>query len=360
VLRGATIGVKPREQFFLRVNPQVWGELSRFAPDLVVVGGYAHLTMQWAMLWCRLTRTPYLINSESHHRRARGGLLRAIKRLPLRYFVAGAAAGLPAGTLAREYLVSYGGRPDRMFALPNSCDVDRFGRESARARERRAALRRDLGLDEGPVLLYVGRLAPAKGLDTLLRAFKAVMSDESKVMRSDKDRPAGAEDSSLITHHSSLNAAQLLLVGDGEQRAELEALSAALGIQKRVRFAGSCPWDNLPGVYAAADLFVLPSRFEPWGAVVNEAIACGLPIVVTDQVGCAPDLVRPGENGWIVPADDWKALAGALEEALAEPQRLRAMGAASARLAPAWSEDSCMVAFTAAVRTAAATDEVMK
>jgi glycosyltransferase involved in cell wall biosynthesis len=328
VLPGATLGVKPREQFFLRINPRVWRELSWFRPDVVVVGGYAHLTMQWAMLWCWWTRTPYLINSESHHRRTRSGFLRVLKSLPVRLFVRNAAAGLPAGTLAKEYLVSYGGASERMFLLPNTCDVERLARSSEAARGRRAAIRQELGLHSGPVLLYVGRLTAAKGLDTLLRAFQQVPG-------------------------TTAGEPQLLLVGDGEQRGELQRLAAALGVAGKVRFIGSRPWDDLPALYAAADLFVLPSRFEPWGAVVNEAIACGLPVIVTDQVGCAPDLVHPGENGWIVPADDVEALASAFAEALANPARLAAMGAASSQLAPAWSEDACLRAFVVAVTAAA-------
>jgi glycosyltransferase involved in cell wall biosynthesis len=187
VMRGHTLRVRPREQFFLRVNPQVWRELDRFNPHVVVVGGYAHVTMQLAMLWCRRTGTPYLINSESHQQgtkeaekgrgRWRGSvaaagrpLVNAVKR----FFIRGAAAGLPAGTLARDCLVSYGGPAERMFALPNTCDVERFARESERSRNRRAELRMELGLGSGPVVLYVGRLAPVKGLDTLLQAFAAL------------------------------------------------------------------------------------------------------------------------------------------------------------------------------------------
>jgi glycosyltransferase involved in cell wall biosynthesis len=344
VMRGRTLRVRPREQFFLRINPQVWRELDRFNPHAVVVGGYAHVTMQLAMLWCRRTGTPYLINSESHRQgteqsgKGRGrwpgsvaamgrSLVNAVKR----FFIRGAAAGLPAGTLARDCLVSYGGPAERMFALPNTCDVERFARESERARNRRAELRTELGLGSGPVVLYVGRLAPVKGLDTLLQAF-----GHSGVQGAGSERPNASP--------------QLLLVGDGEQREQLEALAGALGLRERVCFAGPRPWGELPSLYGLADLFVLPSTFEPWGAVVNEALACGLPVIASDQVGCAPDLVRPGENGWIVPAGDADALGEALREALADPERLRAMAAASSRLAPSWGEDACLTSFVTAIQ----------
>jgi glycosyltransferase involved in cell wall biosynthesis len=368
---GVTVPVQPGKQFFLRINPQVWRELSRFRPDVVVVGGYAHVTMQLAMLWCRSTATPYVINSESHARGRDAGAgirnlgnekrgyrsrmlprlywplvvpLRHLARLVKRHFISGAAAGLPAGSLAREYLVSHGGPAERMFHLPNTCDVDWFSRESSRARSRRAALRAELGLGRGPVVLYVGRLVPVKGIDTLLRAFRLV-------------EPRGRSNlagPSTINREPS-NAAQLLIVGEGEQRGDLEALASELALEQQVRFIGSRPWAELPRLYGIADLLVLPSLFEPWGAVVNEALACGLPVVVSDQVGCAPDLVRAGENGWIVSAGDTGALAAALEEALADPQRLARMGASSARLAPDWGEDACLKAFLAAIAAARAT-----
>ena len=87
---------------------------------------------------------------------------------------------------------------------------------------------------------------------------------------------------------------------------------------------------------------------------MNEALACGLPVIVSDQVGCAPDLVQAGENGWVVPAGDSDALAAAMEEALGDPQRLARMGAASARLAADWGEDACVEAFLSAVSAARA------
>jgi len=249
-----------------------------------------------------------------------------------------------------------------MFFLPNTCPVDRFARESARARCRRAALRAELGLGPGPVLLFVGRLTPVKGLDTLLQAFRrsgvqAFGCSGVQVFGCSGGPETLPEHPNTRTpeHPNALPA--LLLVGDGEQRGELETLARALGVADRVRFTGSRPWDQLPAFYAAADLLVLPSTFEPWGAVVTEALACGLPVVVSDQVGCAPDLVRPGENGWVVPAGDVGALADVLREAWAAPERLAAMGAASAhpqagtRLTR-WSEDACLEAFVAAVNAA--------
>src|SRR6185295_13276085 len=103
----------------------------------------------------------------------------------------------------------------------------------------------------------------------------------------------------------------LVLVGDGPESKSLRELASARNL-RRVRFAGSREPSELPGIYAAADLFVLPSRHEPWGVVVNEAMAAGLPVVLSDRVGAAPDLLVDGANGRLFPAGDAGRLADAI------------------------------------------------
>jgi glycosyltransferase involved in cell wall biosynthesis len=126
----------------------------------------------------------------------------------------------------------------------------------------------------------------------------------------------------------------LLLVGDGPLRAELER--AADGIET-IRFAGFRNQTELPAFYAMADLFVLPSRREPWGLVVNEAMNAGCAILASDRVGAALDLVREGVNGAIFPAGSVPALADALARLLADPARLAEMGRQSLAIIQRWS-----------------------
>ena len=134
-------------------------------------------------------------------------------------------------------------------------------------------------------MLSVARLVPEKGLDTLIRAV------------------AAADDRRLV----------LVLAGDGPEREELERLATELGV--RAVFAGDTAWEKIVEVYVAADVFALLSEREPWAVVVNEAAACGLPLVLSDRVGAAHDLLRDGENGALVPAGDVEAAAEALARA---------------------------------------------
>ena len=129
----------------------------------------------------------------------------------------------------------------------------------------------------------------------------------------------------------------LVFAGDGPERSNLERRATELGLADRVRFLGFLNQSQLPPAYCAADLFVLPSLFEPFGLVVNEAMLCGLPVAVSDRVGARFDLVRPDENGYVFPAGDVEALAAILRQILPDPEKMARMGAAARRRMEAWS-----------------------
>ena len=132
---------------------------------------------------------------------------------------------------------------------------------------------------------------------------------------------------------------------------------AAACQQANVRFeavTGGLNEDELARRYVDADVFALLSRHEPWGVVVNEAAASGLPLVLSDRVGAAYDLLLPGENGFIVPSEDVRAAADALRRLAADADLRHRMGQRSRQLVRDWSYDASVDAFMAAVREAAA------
>ncbi len=235
-------------------------------------------------------------------RLAKRGLFGALSRL-----VDGVLA---IGTLNRRYWIEQGFDPARVFSMPYAVDNARFRAGAEAAAADRAQFLARLGLPpDRPRILFSGKLTPIKAPDVLLEA----------VARLAEPR------------------ASLCLVGDGPLRASLEARARALGIAERVCFAGFRNQRELPAFYDAADVFVLPSRQEPWGLVVNEAMNAGRAIVVSDKVGAGPDLVRPGENGAIVPAGDVDALAAALKAVLASPEQSTRMGRRSLEIIEGWS-----------------------
>jgi glycosyltransferase involved in cell wall biosynthesis len=211
----------------------------------------------------------------------------------------------------------------RVFA--NTIDVEGFGERADRLADQRLRLRAELGSDlDDVVVVSVARLVPEKGLDTLIRATAAVAD-----------------------HHIVL-----VLVGDGPEREELGRLARELEV--RAVFAGDAAWEKIVEVYVAADVFALLSEREPWAVVVNEAAACGLPLVLSDRVGAAHDLLRDGENGSLVPSGDVEAAARALRKLARDPDLRRAQGARSRELARDWGYGPSVDGFLAAVREAAA------
>ena len=166
--------------------------------------------------------------------------------------------------------------------------------------------RRPASAPDDVAVLSVARLAPEKGLDTLVRAVSL------------------ADDPRLV----------LVLAGSGAERERLEQLAAELDV--RLRFLPDVPWERIVERFAIADVFALLSRHEPWGVVVNEAAACGLPLVVSDRVGAAFDLVVDGRNGALVPADDPEAAGDAIRALAADPERRRAAGQASRDIMRDW------------------------
>jgi glycosyltransferase involved in cell wall biosynthesis len=305
------------------INPSVPRDLWRDPPDAVVSAGWDSFAAESAYFVCRMRRVPYVIWSGST---VNEPSLQRTLTLPLvKTIVRGSAAGVAYGTRAKEYLVRLGARPERVFIAMNTADVEAIRARSALSQEERAAQKAALGLAGKRVIMFNGRLVARKGVDVLLHAFAALKPD--------------------------LPEAGLLLVGYGPEEARLKELAAALQASG-VCFAGHVRLEDLPGYYACADVFVLPSWGEPWGLVINEAMAAGLPVVATDQVGASVDLIRDGVNGYVVPAHDVGALARALRQVLDDPVRAAEMGRQSARIIAPVTFDAVAEGILAAIRCA--------
>lgn len=266
------------------VNRGVLRELARFAPDVVIIGGWNQPAFWEALLYTRLRRRPLVAWVESTVRDARpdSRVLEITKRLLTRR----CAAFIVPGRASADYLRALGVAPERIHVAPNAVDQDIFGARVAEAAQERERLRAELGVD-GCCFLYVGRLDREKGVDLLIGALEDVPGE-------------------------------LVVIGGGADEQRLHELAPG-----RVRFLGRLSREELVPWYAAADVFVLPSRSDQWGMVLNEAAAAGLPLVATEAPGAAHDLIEDGVNGFRVPVEDERALAAALRR-LAEDADLRA------------------------------------
>ncbi len=263
-----------------------WGLPKPRDYDVIVCNTLMSLTGQWLMR-AKLRRSRWMFWGEKPGPRSRRHdlLTRPLRR----------AAGIAAiGSWAeREYAARFPGVP--VFNIPYHCDLRPFLEAPRPTRE------------PGTVtFFFCGQMIARKGLDHLLSAFATLPEN-----------------------------ARLLLVG---REAELPRMLAKLpeSVRTRVRYAGFQAPEALPGFFAQADVFVLPSRYDGWGVVVNQALGAGLPIIASDQVGAAHDLVVPGENGFLFPASDATALAETMQRFTHQPDLCATMAAASRRRAADW------------------------
>lgn len=281
-------------------NPGALQAIEEIAPDLTVVSDYTAPTAQVVMRGLARRKMPFMFWGEVPGFTKRSPVGAAARRLlqrPLSKAAAIAGIGNVAVDAYRELC------PDTpVYNIPYFCDLTRFRQAADRAGERSSTV----------TILFSGQMIPRKGVDLLLAAF---------------DRIARA--------HPAL---QLMLLGNGPNRAEYEAMVAP-DLSDRVAFLGHQDPSALPDLFARADIFCLPSRHDGWGVVVNEALGAGLPIVVTDTVGAGHDLVDLGCNGYITPVDDVGALATALNRLAGDHSLRRQMAQHSRANTHKWDTD---------------------
>jgi glycosyltransferase involved in cell wall biosynthesis len=276
-LRGVSPAVRTRQGTFVyEVNPGAVPLAARGTHDAVVIGGYAVFAEQAAIAISLARGIPYLLHSESTLAAPRPPLVQRLKSAAVGAAVRGAAAGLATGTEASRYLVHYGMAPDRIRIVPNTVDVAAYRRTADEARARAEHVRAEWGLPERYVL-FAGRLVEDKGILDLLAA-RALLGD---------------------------SALPLVVAGSGPLERDVQDAPGVV-------HAGFLRPERLVELFALAEWTVVPSHREPWGVVVNESLASGCPVIVTERVGAAADLVIEGVNGRIVPPRAPAALAAAL------------------------------------------------
>lgn len=294
-------------------NPGIWPALHAFRPEAVVVHGYATLTDLLAITWAKANRAALLMRTDSNvlddetltpHRRT-------VKRALLRSLASRTAAVLSVGTLNGRYWESYGVAPEKIFHAPFAIDVPYFRDRTAELRSSREEIRGRNGWTERYLVLFVGRLVQRKRVDLLIDALRRLSARRSDI--------------------------GLLVAGDGVERHALERSAGGL---TRVRFLGFRDRKELPGLFAASDVLACPSQSEPWGLVVGEAMAAGLPVISNRRVGAAHDLVANGVNGYTLAENEVGPLSEAIEQACRSEEHLREMGLEAARTMERWSVEA--------------------
>jgi len=280
-------------------NPTAVHRLRREPADLVVVGDYFTLTAQLVMRNLTRRGVPWVFWGEipGLNQRSRAGCM--LRKFAQRPMVRGAEAVAAIGSRARDAYRDLLSDDRPVVNIPYHCDLSAF-----------LAIERHDTATQPLRLLFSGQMIPRKGVDVLLEAYRRLRRG--------------------LDHQTP--PPQLTLLGDGPQR-QAYASHVPDELRGDVSFRGFQPPDALPHEFAKADVFVLPSRHDGWGLVINEAIAAGMPVITTDRVGAAHDLVEHDQNGYVIPSDDPNALAQAMARFVADRTRVSAFGRCSRRIA---------------------------
>lgn len=264
----------------------IWKHLDRLRPQAVVINGYSSWDSWVLLAWCKMKGAfPILMSDSRWDDAPRTALGEWVKRILVQQYGAALCAGAPQ----RKYLESLGMPPDRIFDGYDAVDNQFFGDESDKARQSPERYQTLPGLaDPRSYFLASGRFIPRKNFSGLLEAY-ALYRERCRKGEHDTWR--------------------LVLLGDGPQRASLLNTIQALDLQEDVVLAGVQNIQNLPAYYGLASAFIHPALQDQWGLVVNEAMASGLPVLVSKQAGCAVDLVADGVEGFAFSPEDTAGLA---------------------------------------------------
>lgn len=277
----------PSTQTFAGCNtPEIAEIIAEGRFDAFVVPGWSLRSYWQAVRACRRARVPVMVRGDSQLAGQRGGAVGKVKGVVFPHMLKQFDACLYVGQRNREYLQHYGVASSRLFFSPHCVDNDAFRQASDAARGagggRAGGRRRHV--------LFVGRLVDSKRPMDVVQAVARLTSSGQPV--------------------------DLVIAGAGELQGSMEEAARAAGLD--AEFLGFVNQSRLPSVYASSDVVVLPSiAIETWGLVVNEAMACGVPAVVSDAVGCGPDLIQPGATGAVAPLGDVPALATSIASVLA-------------------------------------------
>ena len=308
------------------INRGLWSALNKADPQVIICGGYNYAASWEALLWARRHGVPFVLWSESNRHDARAG--RAWVESLKAYFFRHCDGFVVPGKASFEYLKMLGCVEASISIAPNAVDNSFFATRAESTIGHATEFRDRLKLPSR-FILFVGRLVPEKGVFDLLQAYAKLESD----VRSEIG---------------------LVFAGNGSSGVELAQQAKRInpGV---VCFPGFAQREDLAGLYALAECLVLPTHSDPWGLVVNEAMACGLPIIVSSVAGCSADLVEDGWNGYVVAPRDAERLSVAINSLVRQPELKQRMSRHSSERIRNYSPEACADGLAAAAISAAGT-----
>lgn len=291
------------------VNPNLVAAIRNYQPDALLIFGWNYWSHLKA-LWTFSGEIPIFFRGDSTLLDESPGVRKWLRRAWLSWVYRHVDVALYVGSNNRAYFKAHGLSDEQLRWVPHAVDNRRFAEPPSDAEVNATAWRQELGIPpDAPTVVFAGKFYKKKAPDLLLEAF--LLLDAS--------------------------CCHLLFAGNGRMEQVLRKKAASAG---NVHFLGFQNQSKMPTVYRLGDVVVVPSRSETWGLAVNEAMACSRAVIASTRVGCAPDLIEPGENGFVFEADNPQDLARRLQQVVENRDRARAMGRASRQRIRDWSIDA--------------------
>jgi len=309
--------------FWGQINPSIIGELRREKYDGLLVHGYSFFTNWLAFFAARGAHTPIFLRGITHILDKRPWYVRLAKRMILPPLFRMVSKCMYIGEHNKAYYKEYGARDEKLMHLPHVVSNKFFKGFDEKLRPEREKIKKEFGVPSGkPVILFAGKLIPKKRPMWALKAYEETRK---------------ATDSAF------------LVAGDGPLRKKMEAYVEKNNIPD-VSFVGFLNQTELPRAYVSGDVFVLPSGWgETWGLTINEALNFGLPVIVSDKVGCGGNLVKEGENGYIIKSFD--ELVVALEELVSDSEKRKEYSKKSREIISHWGVPEAVESIVNALRS---------
>jgi glycosyltransferase involved in cell wall biosynthesis len=302
--------------FWSLMNFEIVTQIYKEKFDAIWVHGYGYFTHLLTIVAAFLTKTPLFLRGESHLSLKRSAWKAKLHRILISKIYKISNGVLAIGSRNKELYLSYGVKEEKIFWVPYVVDNEFFIKKIHDAKSNNLLFRQSLGINSNStIILFASKLIKRKNPDHLLKAFQLLQQTQTDTV--------------------------LIFVGSGECEYELKNYVIKHHI-KNVLFLGFQNQQELPKFYALADIFVLPSKNEPWGLVINEVMCSGVPIIASNEVGAVADLVKPGENGFLYPTGDVEKLSVLLKTLIDQPNLRKKMGKHSLEIINNWNFMHCI------------------
>ena len=284
VLENAAIRVGHKDLYTFFINKNIYGILENEKPDKIICFGWDHLAAYISLYWSRKHGKEFILWSGSTANEK--SWRRTVFNPVVKYLVRHADKCIGYGTPHRDYLISLGARPENVKIFIAQVDVHYFEKSAAAfTQENRIAFKKKLGIETTKTILFNGQLIKRKGLFELLQGFRMYQEKHNDIT--------------------------LLILGKGMEKEKIQKIITKQNIQNII-LSDFVPYDEVYKYYTISDILILPSREETWGRVINEAMACGLPIISTHETGAVADLLEEGKNGFVIKSNCPKCIETAI------------------------------------------------